>query len=79
MVFFSDNEQNVVILPHSAHRGNAFLVLKKKKEKSNSQNQIPKKKVYLGLLHQRLGHIKKMSLLARDNKKIVIYIDQDLS
>ena len=50
-VLFSDNEQNAVILPHSAQRKHAFLV--KMKKKSKSQNQIPKKKVSLELLHQR--------------------------
>ena len=45
VVFFSYNEQNTVTLPHSAQIKHDFLV--KMKEKSKSQNQIPKNKVSL--------------------------------
>ena len=38
------------------------------KEKSKPQKQIPKKKVFLELLHQRLGHRSKISLLAGDTE-----------
>ena len=62
MVLFSDNEQNTVTLPHIAQRKHIFLV--KTNEKSRSQNQIPKIKVSLELLHQILGHRSKRSLLA---------------
>ena len=55
-------------LLHSAQRKHAFLV--KTKEKSKPQKKIPKKKVSLELLHQRLGHISKKSLLAGDTENI---------
>ena len=54
-------------LPHSAQRKCVFLV--KIKEKSKSQKQIPKKKVYLGLLIQRLGYISTESLIAVDTDR----------
>ena len=44
-VFFSDAEQESVTLLHSAQQKHTFLV--KRKEKSKSQKQIPKKKVSL--------------------------------
>ena len=62
-IFFSDNEQNAVTLPHIAKRKHAFLV--KTKEKSKSQKKFPKKKVSLKLLCQRLRHIFTRSLLVR--------------
>ena len=49
-------------LPHSGQLKHAFLV--KTKEKSKSQKQIPKKKVYLEIFHQRLGHRYTRSLLS---------------
>ena len=52
-------------LPHSAQQKCASLV--KMKEKSKSQKQIPKKRVYLGLLHQILEHRSTRSLLYGDN------------
>ena len=48
-VFFSDNKQNAVTLPHIAQRKYAFLV--KMKENSKSKKQIPKRKVSLELLY----------------------------
>ena len=54
MVLFGDYEHNVMKLLHSSQQKHAFLV--KKKENSKSQKKIPKKKVSLELLHQRLGH-----------------------
>ena len=48
-VFFIDNKHNAVTLLCSAQIRHVFLV--KMKEKSKSQNQIPKKKVSLGLFH----------------------------
>ena len=65
-VFFSDNKQNRLKLPHSAQRKNVFLV--KLKEKPKSQKQIPKKLVSLELLHQRLGQVSTRSLLAGDTE-----------
>ena len=61
-ILFSDNEQNAVTLAHSAQRKHAFLV--ETKQKSKSQKQIPKKKVSLELLHQRLGYISTRSLIS---------------
>ena len=58
----------MVALTHSAQQKPAFLV--KTKEKSTLQRKIPKKKVYLGLLHQRLGHRSTRSLLAGDTANI---------
>ena len=62
VVFFSYNEHNRVKLPHNAHRKHTFFL--KAEEKSKSQKQIPKRKYYLGLLHQILGHGPTRSLLA---------------
>ena len=59
-VFFNYNEQNAVILPQSAQRKHALMV--KTNKKSKSQKQITKKKVYLGLFHQALGHISTRSI-----------------
>ena len=42
-------------LPHRVQQKHAFLV-KKIKKKSKPQKQIPKKRVYLELLHKILGH-----------------------
>ena len=63
-VLFSDIEKNAVTLPHSAQRKDTFLV--ETKENSKPQKQISKKKVYLGLLHHRLGHRSTMSILDGD-------------
>ena len=49
-------------LPHSAQIKYYFLI--KTKEKSKSQNQIPKKKFSLGLFHQILVNISTRSLVA---------------
>ena len=64
MFLFSDNEQNVVTLPHTAQQKYEFLV--KTKENSKPQKQIPKKKLSLEWLHQRLGHRSTRSLLDGD-------------
>ena len=50
----------------TAHKKNSLLV--KRKEKSRPQNQIPKKRVSLRLLHQRLGHRSTRSLLDWDTE-----------
>ena len=65
-VFFSGKKQNTVTLPHRTHTKYAFLV--KMKEKSKSQNKIPKKKVCFELLYQRLGHRSTRSLLDGDTE-----------
>ena len=52
-VFFSDIEQNKVTLPHSAQQKHAFVV---KTKKSQNQKRKSLKRIFLGLLHQRLGH-----------------------
>ena len=59
-VLFSDNEQNMVTLPHILQKKHTFLV--KTKENSIPQKN-PKKKVSLELLHQTLGHRLTRSLL----------------
>ena len=71
-VFFSDNEQNVVTLPHSAQQKHAFLV--KMKENSKSQKQIPKKKVSLVIFHHILRHRSTRSLLGGDTEYVWQYI-----
>ena len=47
----------------------------KTKEKSNSQNQTPKKKVSLGLLYHRLVHKSTRSLLSGDTESFWQYIE----
>ena len=59
-------------LLHREQIKHAFLV--KTKEKSKPQKKIPKKKVFLELLHQRLGHRSTRSLLAGDTTNIWQYI-----
>ena len=73
MVFFSSNEYNAVILPHSTQRKHECLVKKTRK----SQNQKSKflKIFSLELLHHRLGHRSKRSLLAGDTVNVWEYID----
>ena len=68
MVLFSGNDQNAVTFPHSAQRKHTMMV--KTKENSKPQKQIPKKKISLGLLHQRLGHRSKISILDGDTANI---------
>ena len=59
--FFSDNEQDAVTLPHSAQKRKK---IGKNKRKVKITKEIPKKKVSLEFLHQRLGHRSTRSLLA---------------
>ena len=59
--------------PHRAQRKHAFLV--KMKENPKSQNKIPKKRVSLELLHQRLGQISTRSIVAIDTSNIWQDID----
>ena len=58
---------------HRAQKKHVFLL--KTKEKSKSQKKIPKKKVYLELLHQILGKSSTRSLLAGDTGNVCQYID----
>ena len=67
-VLFSDNEQNAVTLPHREQQKHSLLV--KTEGKSKSQEQIPKKKLSLELLHQILVHSSTRSLLAIDNSNV---------
>ena len=66
-VFFSDNKQNAVTLPHSVQRKRTFLV--KTKEKSKLKNQTPRKKISRWLFYHRLGHRSTISLFSVDNEK----------
>ena len=59
-------------LPHSSQR--KYYVLVKNGEKSKLQKQIPKKKVYLGLLYHRLVHKSTKSLLDGDTVNVWQYI-----
>ena len=61
-------------LLHISQRKHAFW--SKTKEKSKPQKQIPKNKVSLELLHQRLGHRSTRSLLDGDTK--IFWQDIDL-
>ena len=63
-VFFSENEDDMVILPHSSQQNHAFLV--KTEEKSKSQKQMTKQNISLELLHQILVQISIKSLLDGD-------------
>ena len=78
-ILLINNEKNEVTLPHIAHQKYAFLV--KTKESSKPQKEIPKKKVSLELLHQRLEHRYTSSLLARYTtnvwKEIELSLDPD--
>ena len=66
MFLLSDNKHNVITLTHSAQIKHASLV--KTKEMSKPQKQILKKKVFLELLHQKLGHRSTRSLLAGESE-----------
>ena len=60
-VYFRDKRKNAVTLPHSAQRKHDFGGETKKMSKS--KKIAPRKKVALGLLHHRLGHISTVSLM----------------
>ena len=68
MVLFSDSDQNAVILLHSAQIKHDFFV--KMKGKLKPQKKIPKKKVSLELLYQRLEKGSTSSILAGDTKHV---------
>ena len=71
--------ENLVTLPHSAQRKNAFLG--EIKEMSKKEKLPSKKKIALELLHQRLGHRSTTSLLDGDTNnlwediELIIYPD----
>ena len=78
-VYFGAYKRNAVTLPHSAQRKHAFTG---KIKNMSKKNKIPaRKKIALELLHQRLGPISTMSLLAGDTANVwedvdlIIYID----
>ena len=61
-------KDNAVTLPHSAQRKHAFTG---KIKDMSKKNKFPAtKKIALELLHQRLGHISTMSLLAGDTANV---------
>ena len=55
-------------MPHSAQRKHAFL--EKIKDMSKTKKLPSRRKIALGLLHQRLGHIYTRSLLAEDTANV---------
>ena len=55
----------MVKLPHTTQQKHAFLI-KNTRKSQNLQNQIPKKKVFLELLHQKLGNSSTRSLMEKD-------------
>ena len=71
--YFGSKEKNEVTLPHSAQRKHAFLG--KIKEMSKTKKLPARKKIDLGLLHQRLGHISTRSLLYVDTDNVWEYIE----
>ena len=72
-VLFNGDKYNAVTSPHSIQTKHSCLV--KTKVNSKSQKQIPKKKVYLELLHQILWHGSTRSLLAGDTENVWQDID----
>ena len=60
--------ENIVTLPHSAQRKNAFLG--EIKEMSKKEKLQSRKKIALELLHQRLGHRSTISLLDGDTANV---------
>ena len=77
MVYFGAENDNAVTLPHIAQRKHAFTG----KIKNMSKQNPARKKIALELLHQRLGHISNISLLAGDTdnvwKNVDLIIDPD--
>ena len=72
-VYFGAKEKNAVTLPYIAQRTHAFLG--KIKEMSKAKKLPARKKIALGLLHKRLGHISTRSLLAEDTANVWEYIE----
>ena len=67
-VYFGYKENNAVTLPHIAQRKHAFLV--KTKQMSKTKKLPSRKKISLGFLHQRLGHISNILLMAGDTDNV---------
>ena len=67
-VYFGAKDKNAVTSPHSAQREHAFLG--KIMEKSKKKKLPARKKISLGLLHQRLGHRSTRSLLVGDTANV---------
>ena len=73
MVYFGAKEKNTVTLPHSAQRKHAFWG--EIKQISKTDKLPSRKKIALELLHQRLGHISTISLLAVETSNLWEYIE----
>ena len=68
IVYFGADKRNVVTLPHSAQRKHAFTG---KIKNMSKKNKYPaRKKIALEFIHQRLGHISNISLLAGDTANV---------
>ena len=75
-VYLRAEKKNTVILPHSAQRKHAFLG---KIKDMSKKNELPaRKKIYLKLLHHRLGHRSTRSLLAGDTENVWEDVDLKL-
>ena len=61
-------DKNLVTLPHSTQSKHAFL--SEIKEMSKTKKLPSRKKIALELLHQGLGHISTISLLAGDTANV---------
>ena len=62
----------MVVLPHSAQSNHAFFGEYKK---CQTKKIVPKKKIALELLHQILGHIYTIFLIAIDSANVWKYIE----
>ena len=67
-VYFGDNKENIITLPHSEQRKHEFLI--KTWKNYNSKKISPRKKVALELLHHRLVKISTRSLMSGDTENI---------
>ena len=70
LVYFGAKEDNAVTLPHSAVRKHAFMVKSMVSSKKNPKRNPKRKKIALGFMHQRLGHISTRSLIAGDTANV---------
>ena len=67
-LYFVSDKRNAVKLPHSTQRKHDFTG---KIKNMSKKNKFPaRKKIALGLLHQRLGHRTTRSLLAGDTANV---------
>ena len=69
-VYFGSKEDNAVTLPHSAVRKHAFIVKSMESSKKNPKKNPKRKKIALGLMHQRLRHRSTRSLIAGDTANV---------